>query len=202
MKKLLMLLLALLLCTPVACAQTQTYESDFSVDEDGWYARGAVLQRVKDGLFVYGRTATWNSPGRAFDLVPGAVYQISVEVKQARIDSANFILSCEHARGGETSYENIAFGTAGRNEWVTLAAQWTAGDFDTYVLYIEGAEADTPFTIRNFKLTGAAPRAAGDEETEQEDRRKPPALHPALRRRPRLPGLERPPVHLPHQRRH
>jgi len=166
MKRLIIILLALLCCVSIASAETQTYESDFSVDADGWYGRGANMQKVKEGLFVMGRTATWNSPGRAFDLVPGAVYQISVEVKQARLDSARFILSCEHAKGGETSYENLAFGTAARNEWVTLSADWTAGDYDTYVLYIEGAEADTPFTIRNFKLTGAAPREPGDEEAE------------------------------------
>ena len=169
MKRLIVILLALstLLCAAVAaCAETQTYESDFTVDADGWYGRGATVQKVKEGLFVMGRTATWNSPGRAFDLVPGAVYQISVEVKQARLDSTRFILSCEHAKGGETSYENLAFATAAKNEWVTLSASWTAGDFDTYVLYIEGAEADTPFTIRNFKLTGAAPKAPGDEEEE------------------------------------
>jgi len=158
MKRLIIILLALLFCMRIASAGTQTYESDFSVDADGWYGRGANVQKVKEGLFVMGRTATWNSPGRAFDLVPGEVYQISVEVKQARLDSTRFILSCEHQKDGETTYENLAFAEVRKNEWTTLSASWAAGDFDTYVLYIEGGEATTPFTIRNFRLQGAAPK--------------------------------------------
>ena len=163
MKRLFLILLALLCCASIACAEKQTYESDFTADTDGWYGRGAVVQKVKEGLYTFGRTATWNSPGRVFDLVPGAVYEISVEVKQVRLDAARFILSCEHAKDGQTSYENLAFATASRGEWTTLSAVWTAGDFDAYVLYIEGAEADTPFTIRNFRLSGEAPREPGED---------------------------------------
>lgn len=50
------------------------YTSDFTSGTDGWYARsagGAAIETTADGLYITGRTATWNSPGRDFDLVPG-----------------------------------------------------------------------------------------------------------------------------------
>lgn len=166
MKKLVILFICLLFSLSVACAEVQTYESDFTAGTDGWYGRGASVSASAEGLLVTGRTATWNSPGRAFDLVPGSTYEISVEVKQSEIDSGRFILSCEHARGGETSYENIAFATVAKDEWTTLSATWTAGDYDTYVLYVEGGEADTSFSIRSFRLMGAVPETKEVAEVE------------------------------------
>ena len=72
------------------------YTSDFTSGTDGWYARsagGAAIETTADGLFITGRTATWNSPGRDFDLVPGRTYNLSVQVKQDELDSCSFILS-------------------------------------------------------------------------------------------------------------
>jgi len=165
MKRLMIILLALLLTCGAASAAVTTYESDFTANTDGWYGRGASVLICKDGLYVGGRTATWNSPGRPFDLEPGTTYEISVEVKQTQLDSGRFILSCEHKRNGETSYENIAFAEVPKNEWTTISAQWTAGDYDTYILYIEGGEAKTNFIIRNFCLyaASAAPMAVQAE---------------------------------------
>ncbi len=157
MKKLLVLLICLLLAAAVACAEVQSYESDFTANTDGWYGRGASVLICADGLFVGGRTATWNSPGRPFNLEPGTTYEISVEVKQTQIDSGRFILSCAHSRDGVTSYENLAAATVNRGEWTTISATWTAGDYDTYILYVEGGEAKTNFIIRNFCLYAAAP---------------------------------------------
>ena len=162
MKRILIVLLTLLLLCTVAQAAELDYESDFSVSTDGWYGRGCSVRRTEEGLLADFRTSTWNSPGHAFELVPGEQYTISVEVKQKKLDMGRFILSCEHARGGETSYENIAFADVPMNEWTTISAAWTAGDYDTCVLYIEGGEATTPFTIRNFRIKGAASKT--DEE--------------------------------------
>ncbi len=164
MKKTVLLILCLLLCLSIAQAEEISYTSDFTSGTNGWYGRGAAVMTTKEGLYVAGRTATWNSPGRPFDLTAGGVYDISVEVKQTRLESGRFILSVEHAAGGVTTYENLAFADVPKGEWVTLSATWTAGDYDTYVLYIEGGEADTPFTIRNFVLTGAAPAPAIRQE--------------------------------------
>lgn len=158
MKRIVIILLSLLLCVSIAHAEKLDYESDFSVSTDGWYGRGASIRVTEEGLLTDFRKFTWNSPGRAFDLVPGEVYQISVEVLQKKLDSSRFILSCEHQKDGQTFYENLAFAEVSKDEWTTLSASWTAGDFDTYVLYIEGGEPTTPFTIRNFKITGAAPK--------------------------------------------
>ena len=165
MKRFILLLLALVCCATLASAEVQSYESDFTANTDGWYGRGAAVLICADGLFVGGRSATWNSPGRPFDLEPGTTYDISVEVKQTQIDSGRFILSCEHKRGEETTYENIAFANVPRNEWTTISATWTAGDSDAYVLYVEGGEANTNFIIRNFCLYSAdvAPVTPADE---------------------------------------
>lgn len=162
MKKMLAFLLVLMMALPCASAlaETMTYESDFSAGTDGWYARsagGAAIEVTDEGLLTTGRTATWNSPGRAFDLAPGETYQISVELKQDMLESGRFILSVEHSVNGQTSYENLNTQTAKKGEWVTLSANYVAGEYETFVLYVEGGEADTEYTIRNFTLTGAAP---------------------------------------------
>ena len=158
MKRIAIILFCLLMLCTIAQAAELDYQSDFSVSIDGWMGRGCSVRRTEEGLLTDFRTAAWNSPGRAFELVPGEIYTISVEILQKKLDTGRFILSCEHARGGETSYENIAFADVPMNEWTTISAQWTAGDYDTYVLYIEGGEPTTPFTIRNFKIRGAAPK--------------------------------------------
>ena len=148
MKRIIFILLSLLLCLSVAQAEEVLYESDFAGNTDGWYGRGCSVLVTRDGLYTAGRTATWNSPGRPFSLKAGAIYQISVEVKQSKLDSGRFILSVEHAKDGTTTYENLGFATVNKDAWTTLSATWTAGDYDTYILYIEGGEKDTPFFIR------------------------------------------------------
>lgn len=166
MKRLMIVFLAVLLLCPFAQAAELDYVSDFSVSTDGWIGRGCSVRRTEEGLLTDFRTATWNSPGHAFELVPGAVYDISVEVKQTKLDAGTFILSCEHAANNETTYENIAFVEVKRDEWTTLSASWTAGDFDTFVLYIEGGEPTTPFTIRHFRIKGAAPKTPEEQAAE------------------------------------
>lgn len=158
MKRIVVILLALLLMCAVARAAELDYVSDFSVSTDGWVGRGCSVRRTEDGLLADFRKSTWNSPGRAFELVPEEQYTISVEVLQKQLESGRFILSCERKKGDETSYENIAFADVPMNEWTTISAVWTAGNYDSFVLYVEGGEATTAFTIRNFRIKGAAPK--------------------------------------------
>lgn len=129
------------------------YTSDFSQGEDGWYARsagGASIAVVDDALFITGRTATWNSPGRDFALVPGKTYNLSVLVKQDQVDSTGFILSIAHTRDEEESYENLGTCTAKKGEWTMIQATYVAGRYDKYVLYVEGGAEDTEFYIKEF----------------------------------------------------
>ena len=129
------------------------YTSDFSGGEDGWYARSAgsaSVSVVDDALFITGRTATWNSPGRDFELVPGKTYNLSVLVKQDVTDSTGFILSIAHTRDEEESYENLGTCTAKRGEWTMIQATYIAGRYDKYVLYVEGGAEDTEFYIKEF----------------------------------------------------
>ena len=130
------------------------YESDFSAGTDGWYARSAggasVSVTDEQGLLIEGRSATWNSPGRDFDLVTGKTYTLSVLVKQDEVDSTGFILSIAHTRDGAESYENLATCTAKKGEWTLMQATYVAGRYEKNVFYIEGGAADTSYQIKDF----------------------------------------------------
>lgn len=120
-KKLLVFLMILSLlgsCVSALADEAKTiYSSDFSKDTDGWYGRGAQTARTADNtLKTTGRQSGWNSPGRDFDLVEGGKYNLSVEVKQDDLDSANFMISIAHSLEGMETYENLAFGTAQKGE--------------------------------------------------------------------------------------
>lgn len=157
MKKFLPLLLSMLLCLSFAAASDAPpidYASDFSGGTDGWYARSAGGAQVsvtdEQGLLITGRTATWNSPGRDFDLVTGKTYALSVLVKQDEVASTGFILSIAHSRDGSESYENLATCTAKKGEWTLMQCTYVAGGYDRYVFYVEGGAADTSYQIRAF----------------------------------------------------
>ena len=153
------LLLALLMGF-VAMAEegTLNYTSDFSSDLDGWFPRssGTAQAEIIDGaLRISGRTASWNSPGRYFKLVPGSEYHISCEVMQTDVDSAEFMISVAHSKNGVETYENLARGNAAKDKWTKLNCTFTFGDFDQYMLYVETVgNATLDFSIRNFKVVG------------------------------------------------
>ncbi len=135
-------------------APALSYESDFSAGTDGWYARsgGGASISVTDeqGLLIVGRDATWNSPGRDFELVTGKTYALSVLVKQDEVDSTGFMLSIAHSRDGSESYENLATCTAKKGEWTLMQCTYVAGRYDKYVFYVEGGAADTSYQIKDF----------------------------------------------------
>ena len=154
MKRTILLIAVFLLMMGTAFAGV--YESDFSEGTDGWYARGTgetVISLNELGLYTSGRTATWNSPGRQFPLIPGEEYEITVEVMQEEKDSAEFILSVERSKMGIASYQNLVFAEAQKGEWVTMSTTYLAGSYDAFVLYVEGA-ANASFTIRSFVVEG------------------------------------------------
>ena len=141
--------------TALAAKTVGIYASDFSGDEDGWYGRGCQSFRTEDNtLKSTGRTAAWNSPGRDFDLIEGAKYQMSVEVLQRDVKNAQFMISIAHTKNGVESYENLARGNARQGKWVTIKGTYTAGAFEKNVLYVETVTDEAiDFEIRNFKLT-------------------------------------------------
>ena len=172
LKKFLCWLLCLMLCLsllPFAAAEDTmyTYRSDFAADTDGWYARstgGASLTVADGALTIAGRDQDWHSPGRDFPLEDGAEYQLSVQVRQSSMDSANLMISIAHKTpDGAETYENIAFGSAKKDQWTTLTGKYKAGDFITYVLYVETSGAgELEYTMKDFtvtQLTAAAPKA-------------------------------------------
>lgn len=153
---LLCMVLALCLLPAAGTAEGETiYTSDFSKGADGWYGRGAQSTVTKEGtLRTTGRSSDWNSPGRDFPLVEGGLYEFAVEVKQDDLDSAAFMVSIAHTVLGSETYENLAFGSAPRGEWITLKGSYTAGDYDRSVLYVETTGAPSlEYEIRNFILT-------------------------------------------------
>ena len=132
LKILICLVIALCLLPIVGTAEAVTvYTSDFSRNTDGWYGRGGQCAVTAEGtLKTTGRSSDWNSPGRNFDLVEGGVYEISAEVKQDSVDSAQFVLSIAQSLYGNETYENLAFGNAGKGEWITLRGTYTAGNYE------------------------------------------------------------------------
>ena len=156
MKKILALMIAALMMLGISLAQAEeVYTSTFVAGTDGWEARGAqqVFRTTEETLRTEGRTSDWHSPGRDFTLVDGGLYELSVEVYQDEVDSANFMISIAHTKNGSETYENLAFGTAPKGEWTKLEGTYTAGDFDRNVLYVETTGApELSFEIRNFTV--------------------------------------------------
>lgn len=160
MKRLLALLLALLFIVPAAALGEEnayySYASDFSTDTDGWYARSAGEASIAvqgNALTITGRNATWNSPGRDFNLLPGKKYQISVQVMQSAEANVEFMISAAHSKNGLESYENLGKAKVPKGCWTTITATYTPAEFDNYILYVETVGSGTiDFSIRNFKI--------------------------------------------------
>ena len=138
-----------------AAESVEVYSSNFGAGTDGWYARGAqsAFRTTEATLKTTGRTANWHSPGHDFEMTPGTLYEMSCEVYQEDMESANFMISIAHSRDGGETYENLAFGNVKKGEWTTLTGVYEAGEFDRYVLYVETTDAPTlSYEIRNFRL--------------------------------------------------
>lgn len=160
MKRLLAFLLALVLALPtLALAEDVpliSYVSDFTQGTDGWYPRsaGQAALIAEDGvLTITGRNATWNSPGREFNLQPGKKYRIAVQVMHHEDEPFELMLSAAHSRNGSESYENLGKVKANKGCWTTIQASYTPAQYDNYILYVETVGMGTrDFSIRNFTL--------------------------------------------------
>lgn len=142
MKKLIAPLLVLCLALSFASASMEemSYMSIFDSSFDGWYPRsngGAALSIVQGSIRITGRSQDWHSPGRDFDLVPGKAYELQVLVYQDEADSASFILSAAHKKGGRETYTNIVRQEVPRAVWTALSGDFIAGEYDSFVLYVE-----------------------------------------------------------------
>ncbi len=153
----LLMAVCLVMTMAAACAEKETlvYASAFAAGDDDWFARGAsrVYHTTDATLRTEGRTDNWHSPGRYFELVADNLYTLSVEVYQDGADSADFMISLEKTDDSGTGWENLVKGTVKKGEWTTLSGSYTAGDYDSYVLYVETTDAPTlDFEIRNFRV--------------------------------------------------
>ena len=158
MRKWIAALLACLLCFGSGASAMQ-YVSDFSGGTDGWYPRStgsAWLEVTEEGsIRIQGRSASWHSPGRMFELKPGCEYTLSCEVRQLDQDSAECMISVAHSSGGVESYENLARARVPKDTWTRLEGTWIAGSYDAYILYVETVgSGDLSYEIRNFTVTG------------------------------------------------
>ncbi len=166
MKKAISLLLASLLllatCAGVLAEdKVMLYQSNFTGGTDGWVARSmgtAAVEPVElNALRVTGRQSDWNSAGRDFELTPGVEYELSVQVRQDDVDSADFMISVAHSRDGVESYENLAFGTAEKGKWTLLSGAYTPDTYYNYILYVETTGAPTlDFVMRFFRINAPA----------------------------------------------
>lgn len=160
MKRLLTLLLALVLALPAMAMgedeYLRSYVSDFTLGTDGWYPRsaGQAALTVEDGvLTITGRNATWNSPGRDFNLQPGKKYLISVQVMHHEDEPFELMVSAAHSKNGLESYENIGKVKANKGCWTTIQASYSPAAYDNYILYVETVGQGTKdFSIRNFTI--------------------------------------------------
>lgn len=160
MKRLLAFLLALVLALPTLTLAEDvpliSYVSDFTQGTDGWYPRsaGQAALIAEDGvLTITGRNATWNSPGREFNLQPGKKYRITVQVMHHEDEPFELMLSAAHSRNGSESYENLGKVKANKGCWTTIQASYTPAQYDNYILYVETVGMGTrDFSIRNFTL--------------------------------------------------
>ncbi|MDO5326282.1 MAG: endo-1,4-beta-xylanase [Clostridia bacterium] len=170
------------LMMPSAWAENpMIYQSIFSWDTDGWYARSAgdaQISLTQDrALHIEGRNANWNSPGRDFILTPGYAYELSVQVRQSDMESADFMISVAHSLDGTESYENLANGTVKKDAWTTLEGTYTAGFFDRFVLYVETVNApELSFDIRFFRIRAPEGTPSVLEEKEAEETGSLPSL--------------------------
>ena len=185
MKKVFALLLvgmiSFLMISTALAENPMIYQSIFSWNTDGWYARSAGEAQVSltqdRALRIVGRNANWNSPGRVFLLTPGYTYELSVQVRQSDVDSADFMISVAHSLDGVESSENLAHGTVPKNSWVTLEGAYTAGYFDQFVLCVETINApDISFDIRFFRIRAPEGTPSVLEEEEVKETSKLPSL--------------------------
>lgn len=172
MRKWIALLLALCLAVPAACAaeekETLVYASSFDEGTDEWFGRAhtRVLVTKKGTLLADRREEDYEGPGRFFDLIAGAEYTFSVEVFQNKKTSADFQVTLESVTGEEASWLNLVKASAPRGEWTVLSGSFTAGEAESYQLYVE--TLDNPklsFEIRDFRLEapGGVPTAKQTE---------------------------------------
>ncbi len=139
-------------------APPMDYRSDFSQGLDGWYPRSgnadaALTVTEEGGILMTGRTGTWNSPGRDFELIPGRTYNITVLVKQETGEALNFIVSLAKTRDEQESYENWGSATVPSGEWTMIQASAVCTKGDQFVLYVEGGTENAEFQIKDFIIT-------------------------------------------------
>lgn len=172
MKKLLSLVLALavmLCCVSVFAEEAQEvelpelYKSDFTVDENGWFANNCAIAVADGALVITGRSAGWQSANLNCPLKGNTEYKFSVAIYQDALDSANFKISAAQNGANWISTESAP---VPKGEWTTIEGVLTTGDFTAFTLYVE--TDDDPefnkidFQIKDFTICGPADGIAAE----------------------------------------
>lgn len=160
---------------------TSTFEDGGT---DGWSGRGTATvqnETVASGttpsgtheLYVSKRTANWNGPSISVSdkMYPGSVYDVSVWVKMAPVDSASHVIniSLQTTYQGTTSYPSVT-GYPGvtipdDGAWhqinvlgYTMASNYDQGEASLYLQTVPASGNDlASFYIDDFKLTYVPP---------------------------------------------
>ncbi len=167
-----LLICALLLGgSALAADRTEGAETDFESGIDGWYARSSdpATVTVTDAqahegtysLYVEGRTAPWNGPGRVVPLAAGRSYTVRVWVYHEDPSTVEFILSAETINNGISSYANITRKSVPSGVWTQIEGKYTATASAKTVLYIEtSGAAKVSFYIDDFSADNSQPGTA------------------------------------------
>lgn len=145
-----------------------SYLSDFSKDEDGWYSRGnAVISRTKNKtLSVTGRSDDYDSPCKQIDCASKAGYEVSVEIMQNTESSARFGITIDAIRGGQVAESwTIAGGDVSKGKWTRISTLNIApSPNDSVVFGIRTKDCPTlDFEIRSFEVRWLGYRDYYDE---------------------------------------
>jgi endo-1,4-beta-xylanase len=143
----------------VDTSPTDTAEENFEGVTNIAIARGATIE-VVDGagvggskaLFVSGRTQNWQGVNFNANTYAGQTVTVSAQVKST---SPSMKISIQIGEGDGASYNQVATGTTGGDEYVTLSGTYNIPTGTTPIyLYIESSDT-SDFYVDNFAVTAS-----------------------------------------------
>jgi endo-1,4-beta-xylanase len=104
-------------------------------------------------LLVSKRTQNWNGVNFDGNAYAGGSIDVSAQVKS---QSKEMYLTVQYDKDGSTSYNRIASGTTGKDDYVLVSGSYEVpGDVTNIIIYLEANDL-SDFYIDNFKIIGIA----------------------------------------------